>query len=86
MHVVVFHHSEENTDRGEFSTFKRPLLYGFFIKSLPKKLKLIQKKRKKKDMQSNSYKFLYVIHILLYFLFNFLFMIYEVSIAFHMLA
>ena len=29
MQMVVFHHSEENTDRVKFSTLKGPLLYIF---------------------------------------------------------
>ena len=31
MHVVIYDHSEENTDREKFSTFKGPLLYGFLL-------------------------------------------------------
>ena len=66
--LVVFHHSEENTDRGEFSTFKGPLLFGFFIKSLPKKLKLIQyKKKKKKKKKCNQIHInFYMLHIFYY--------------------
>ena len=40
MHVVVFRHSEENTDHVKFLTSKGPLLYSFFYESLPKKNKV----------------------------------------------
>ena len=36
MHVVAYHHSEENTDRGKFSTFKGLLLYGFLLNQCQK--------------------------------------------------
>ena len=36
MHVVIYDHSEENTDREKFSTFKGPLLYGFLLNQCQK--------------------------------------------------
>ena len=44
MHVVVFRHSEENTDHVKFLTSKGPLLYSFFLLNhCQKKIKSIQK-------------------------------------------
>ena len=40
MHVVVFRHSEENTDHVKFLTSKDHYYIVFFIESLPKKNKV----------------------------------------------
>ena len=42
MHLVVFRHSEENTNRVKFLTFTGPLLSSFSLNHCQKKLTLLQ--------------------------------------------